>query len=61
MRLARLMQEDGRVYLTSAVIDGAACLRPCLVNFRTTDDDVRAILDVADELGRGLEERERAE
>jgi hypothetical protein len=31
------------------------------VNFRTTDDDVRAILDVADELGRGLEERERAE
>ncbi len=55
MRLARLMQLDGRVYLTSAVIDGAACLRPCLVNFRTTDDDVRSILEVADELGARLE------
>jgi aromatic-L-amino-acid decarboxylase len=55
MRLARLMQSDGRVYVTSAVIDGAACLRPCVVNYRTTIDDVRAIVEVADELGARLE------
>jgi aromatic-L-amino-acid decarboxylase len=61
MRLARAMQEDGRVYLTSAVIDGVGCLRPCLVNFRTTDDDVRAILEVADELGARLEASEAGE
>jgi aromatic-L-amino-acid decarboxylase len=55
MRLARAMQEDARVYVTSAVIDGRACLRPCVVNFRTTRDDVRAIVEVADEIGRRLE------
>ena len=55
MRLARRMQADGRVYVTSAVIDGVACLRPCVVNYRTTIDDVRAIVEVADELGALLE------
>ncbi len=28
-----------------------AVLRPCIVNFRTTDDDVRALVDVTCELG----------
>lgn len=56
VRLARAMQEDGRVYVTSAVIDGRACLRPCIVNFRTTSDDVRALLEVAEEIGRTLEQ-----
>jgi aromatic-L-amino-acid/L-tryptophan decarboxylase len=55
MRLARALQADGRVYVTSAVIDGAACLRPCIVNFRTTYDDVASIIAVADELGAILE------
>lgn len=55
MRLARAMQADGRVYVTSAVIDGVACLRPCIVNFRTTREDVASILDVADEIGAKLE------
>jgi hypothetical protein len=29
-------------------------LRPCFVNFRTTDDDVLALMDVARELGGRL-------
>jgi aromatic-L-amino-acid decarboxylase len=49
--LARAIQEDGRIYLSSALIDGQVWLRPCFVNFRTTDEDVLAILDVARELG----------
>ena len=49
------MQKDGRVYVTSAVIDGVACLRPCIVNYRTRTEDVEAILVVADEVGRTLE------
>ena len=32
-------------------MDGRSGLRPCFVNFRTTDDDVRALVDVAVELG----------
>ena len=53
-RLAEAIQADGRVYLASALIDGEVWLRPCFVNFRTTDEDVLAILDVARELGDRL-------
>ena len=38
--LADAIQADGRVYLASALIDGEVWLRPCFVNFRTTEDDV---------------------
>lgn len=55
LRLARALQEDGRVYVTSAVIDGSACLRPCIVNFRTTSEDITALLTVTEEVGRTLE------
>ena len=41
--LAKAIQADGRVYLASALIDGRVWLRPCFVNFRTTEDDVLAI------------------
>jgi aromatic-L-amino-acid decarboxylase len=53
-RLADAIQADGRIYLASALVDGEVWLRPCFVNFRTTDEDVEAILDVARELGAGL-------
>jgi len=53
-RLAQAIQADGRVFLSSALIDGQVWLRPCFVNFRTTEDDVIALLDVARELGRRL-------
>ena len=51
-RLIRALQEDGRVWVAPATIDGKVGLRPCFVNFRTTDDDVRALVDIAAELGR---------
>jgi aromatic-L-amino-acid decarboxylase len=52
--LADAIQADGRVYLASALIDGDVWLRPCFVNFRTTEDDVLALLEVARELGERL-------
>jgi aromatic-L-amino-acid decarboxylase len=55
MRLARELQADGRVFVTSAIIDGRACLRPCVVNFRTTERDIHALVEIADEVGRRLE------
>jgi aromatic-L-amino-acid decarboxylase len=42
------------VYLASALIDGQVWLRPCFVNYRTTDDDVMAVIDVARELGERI-------
>ncbi|MFN8232911.1 MAG: aminotransferase class V-fold PLP-dependent enzyme [Actinomycetota bacterium] len=57
--LAEAIQRDGRVYLASALIHGEMWLRPCFVNFRTTDEDVFAIVDVARELGERLAAGER--
>jgi aromatic-L-amino-acid/L-tryptophan decarboxylase len=58
--LARALQEDGRVWVAPATIDGHTWLRPCIVNFRTTDDDVRALVDLASELGTRLAAATRA-
>ena len=52
--LAKAIQADGRVYLSSALVDGEVWLRPCFVNFRTTEEDVLAILDVARDLGERI-------
>jgi aromatic-L-amino-acid decarboxylase len=49
--LVRALQDDGRVWVAPARVDGRTCLRPCIVNFRTGDDDVRALVDLACELG----------
>lgn len=49
--LYRAMQEDGRVFISPGIIDGRTWLRPCFTNFRTTDDDIAALLTVADEIG----------
>lgn len=53
-RLAAAIQADGRVYLASALIDDQVWLRPCFVNFRTTEEDVEALLEVARDIGARL-------
>jgi aromatic-L-amino-acid decarboxylase len=53
--LARRMQEEGDVYVTSAVIDGMTVLRPCITNFRTTDADIEALIETVLRTGRALE------
>lgn len=53
--LARRMQEEGDVYVTSAVVDGHTVLRPCITNFRTTDADVAALIETVLRTGRALE------
>ncbi len=32
---------------------GTVCLRPCIVNYRTTDDDVRTLVEMTREVGAG--------
>ncbi len=53
-QLCRAMQQDGRVYVSPAVIDGRTWLRPCFTNFRTSQDDVRITLAVAAQIGTTL-------
>jgi aromatic-L-amino-acid/L-tryptophan decarboxylase len=52
--LCAAIQDDGRVYLSKATIDGRTWLRPCFTNFRTTQDDVQQVMDVVRELGARL-------
>jgi aromatic-L-amino-acid/L-tryptophan decarboxylase len=52
LQLVKRMQDDGRVYVSSAVVDGKVCLRPCFVNFRTCAEDVRVLVDVVLELAQ---------
>jgi aromatic-L-amino-acid decarboxylase len=49
--LAAAATADGRIMLAAATVDGVPCLRACIVNHRTTEDDVRSIVAVVRELG----------
>ena len=53
-RLAEALQEQGDVWVAPARVDGKVCLRPCIVNYRTSDDDVRALVDATVEVGTQL-------
>jgi aromatic-L-amino-acid decarboxylase len=52
--ILRRLQAGGDVWLSSATIDGRVYLRPCFVNYRTTDDDVAALVDLVRETARTL-------
>ena len=54
-RLVGELQRDGRLYVTGAVVDGRWCLRPCIVNYRTTESDAHALVDIVREVGRRIE------
>jgi aromatic-L-amino-acid/L-tryptophan decarboxylase len=51
LELAHAVQDDGRVYLAPAMVDGCHCQRACFVNFRTRAEDVQRVLAVLRELG----------
>ena len=52
--LYKALQRNGRVFISPGEIDGGTWLRPCFTNFRTTEDDVRVLLDVAAEIGLAI-------
>ena len=54
LKLVAALQETGDVWVAPARVDGIVCLRPCVVNYRTTDDDVRALVTLARDAGRTL-------
>jgi len=54
-RLVSALQVDGRVYPSNAIVDGRFCLRTCIVNFRTEAEDLDRVLEVAAELGEGIQ------
>ncbi len=59
-RLAEALQVDGRVWIASALIDDRVWLRPCFVNFRTTEGDVLDLVEIAADVGERILERSGA-
>jgi glutamine synthetase len=53
-RLTEAIQADRRVRFSSALIDDEVWLRPCFVNFRTTEEDVLDVVEIAAEIGERL-------
>ena len=51
LELVRRLQAGGEFWVAPANIDGRIYVRPCLVNFRTSDDDVLAFVEHAERTG----------
>lgn len=54
------LQSGGEVYISNAVVRDRFLLRACVVNFRTTADDIQAIPEIVARHGRALDARLRA-
>ncbi|HSR42686.1 MAG TPA: pyridoxal-dependent decarboxylase, partial [Longimicrobiales bacterium] len=46
------LEKGGEAFVSNAVTGGRYCLRACIVNFNTTDDDVDALPDIVARTGR---------
>ena len=53
-RLGEALLRDGRVFAGTTVFEGKVAFRPAIVNWRTPDEDVDALIDVLLELARDL-------
>jgi glutamate/tyrosine decarboxylase-like PLP-dependent enzyme len=49
------IQRGGEAFVSNAVVGGRMVLRACIVNFRTTQEDVEAIPGIVVRVGRGLD------
>ena len=55
------LQNGGEAYLSNAVIQGRFALRACIVNFRTSIEDVEALLPLVVRIGDELDATMRAQ
>lgn len=50
--LVNNLQQDGKVFVSNAIVNENYCLRSCIVNFRTSKKDIEEIIDIVVEEGR---------
>ena len=53
--LVSAIQNEGEMFVSNGTIDGKFLLRACIVNFRTTLDDVRAVPEIAVRVGKRID------
>jgi aromatic-L-amino-acid decarboxylase len=50
--LLNKLQVGGRVFLSNAIVNKKYCLRSCIVNFRSSEKDIREIIKIVVKEGR---------
>ncbi len=55
--LLNTLQLGGEVFLSNAIVKGNYCLRGCIVNFRTSEKDIREIIDIVVRVGRATHDK----
>lgn len=58
-QLLTVLQKGGELFVSNAVLDGKYLLRACVVNFRTTIDDIDALPKIIVREGRAVDVRLR--
>ena len=53
-KLLNELQQGGEVFLSNAVIESKYCLRACIVNFRTSRQDILEVIDTIVKEGRNI-------
>jgi hypothetical protein len=53
------LQKGGETFVTKAVVRGKFVLRACIVNFRTSLEDVQAAPEIVARLGREVDKKLR--
>ncbi len=56
-KLLNELQQHGEVFLSNAVVEDKYCLRACIVNFRTSKNDIREVVEIIVREGRKVYEK----
>ncbi len=51
------LQQGGEVFLSNAIVKGKYCLRGCIVNFRTSEKDIREIIEIIVRVGNAVHQK----
>lgn len=51
------LQQGGEVFLSNAVVNGKYCLRSCIVNFRTSEKDIKETIEIVVREGRKVHDK----
>ncbi len=58
--LCNQLQEKGEVFLSNAMVNDKYCLRGCIVNFRTSEQDINEIIGIVAREGKKTDQLSRA-
>jgi glutamate/tyrosine decarboxylase-like PLP-dependent enzyme len=52
------VERSGEAFLSNAMVNGRFALRACIVNFRTSSEDIEALLPLLERIGQGIRNKD---